>query len=64
MGGIKSSYAVPCISCKIFSQQVPPFLCDLDDACPKAFWVPGRARVCILEKPPVISSGEMHGAVV
>ena len=58
MGGIKSSYAAPCIFCKIFSQQVPPFLCDLDDTCPKAFWV------CILEKSPVISSGEVRGAVV
>ena len=64
MGGIKSNYTVPCIPCKIFSQQVPPFLCDLDDACPKAFGGTGRARLCILEKPLVISSGEMHGAMV
>lgn len=30
----------------------------------KPLGVPGRAWLCILEKPPVISSGEMHGAVV
>lgn len=50
--------------CKIFSQQVPSFLCVLDEARPKSFAVLGRAQLCILEKTLVISSGEMHGAVV